>query len=148
MPQEVDITYKGYKASMKLRHRALSFINALLLWLGAAHIIRTHGWLLLLPYIMIFFVFCHYLGVPNFVNVLRCRKAYQGRSFQLKLTLVNQCIFVAVLLLILNAIRIQEMFAFYLVTGLIRAFSMPKEQLLQERMNINKALLVNQTNKR
>jgi hypothetical protein len=81
--------------------------------------------------------------VPNFVNVLRCRKAYQGRLFQLKFTLVNQCIFVAVLPLILNAIGIQEMFVFYLVTGLISAFSMPKEQLLQERMNINKALLAN-----
>jgi hypothetical protein len=143
MPQEVDITYKGFKASLKLRHRALSFIKVLLLWLGAAHVIRAHGWLLLLPYVAIFLVFCHYLGVPNFVNVLRCRKAYQGRLFQLKFTLVNQCIFVAVLPLILNAIGIQEMFVFYLVTGLISAFSMPKEQLLQERMNINKALLAN-----
>lgn len=137
MSQQVDTSPKGYAASMKPHHRFLSLSGNALQWVGAYFVCETHGWHLLLPYLVILFIFTYFLGIPPFVNILRCAKACEGIKSHLALSLAMQGAWVAVMYLLLATLKVPGLFPFFVILGIVRAFSMPRDQLMQERVDFN-----------
>ena len=130
MSRKLDTSFQGYSASMKPRNRFLSFVGVIFQWLGGFYAFKVYGWQFLLPYIAILFVFTYFLGIPAMVNVLRCASAYEGRASHLFISLLMQCVFVGLMVFFLVLTGMQGMIPFFILLGIIRAFSMPKNQLM------------------
>ena len=139
MTRKVDISSHGYAASMKPHNRLLSIAGVIFQWLGAFYVLKAYGWQSLLSYIILLFVFTYFVGTPAIVNVLRCARAYQGRASHLIFSLLMQCAFAGLMVFFLRLSGLAEMTAFFILLGIIRAFSMPKNQLMQERVEFNEA---------
>ena len=137
MHSEVETSPQGYAASMKLRHRILGHVGNILQWGGAFYAGRSYGWWALPPYIIIMFVFTYFLGIPPFINVIRCADAYKGMSGSFVVTLVTQGLSAGAMVFLLAKTGLSSMTPFFLVLASIRSLSMPREQLMQERYNIN-----------
>jgi uncharacterized membrane protein len=137
MTQRVDTSPSGYAASMKPHNKFLSHLGNLLQWVGVFYIIKAHGWMAALPYVVLMYVFSYFLGVPPFINTLRCSEAYSARKGHMVMTLASQTIWVLALYWLLSLAKIADIFSFIVVLGAIRAFSMPRDQLMQERLEMN-----------
>ena len=116
---------------MKPRNKFLSHLGNLLQWVGVFYIIKAHGWMAALPYVVLMYVFSYFLGVPPFINTLRCSEAYSARKGHMVMTLASQTIWVLALYWLLSLAKIADIFSFIVVLGAIRAFSMPRDQLMQ-----------------
>jgi hypothetical protein len=92
-----------------------------------------------LPYAVLMFVFSFFLGVPPLINILRCSEAYSDRRGHMVMSLLIQAIWVLVMYWLLSLAKIADIFAFLVGLGTVRAFSMPRDQLLQERLKMNRA---------
>ena len=85
------------------------------------------------PYVIIMFIFTYFLGIPPFINVLRCAEAYKGMRASFSVTLVIQGLSAGVMVFLLANTGLSSMTPFFVVLASIRSFSMPREQLMQER---------------
>jgi hypothetical protein len=137
MSQNIDTSTSGYAVSMKPHNRFLSNLGNFLQWAGVFYVISVHGWMAALPYAALMVVFTYFLGVPPFINILRCSEAYTERRPHMVLSLVSQAIWVLVLHRLLSLANIADIFEFLVGLGAVRAFSMPRDQLMQERLDIN-----------
>jgi len=137
MPSQVDTSQKGYVASLKLRHKLLSQVGSILQFAGAFYAVSAYGWGLLVPYILIMLVFTYFIGIPPFINTLRCAESYKDKQGGLAATLFFQGVWVGVMILLLTKLSIGSMTPFFVVLGIVRALSMPREQLMQERRDVN-----------
>jgi hypothetical protein len=137
MSQNIDTSTSGYAVSMKPHNRFLSNLGNFLQWAGVFYVISVHGWMATLPYAALMVVFTYFLGVPPFINILRCSEAYTERRPHMVLSLVSQAIWVLVLHWLLSLANIADIFEFLVGLGAVRAFSMPRDQLMQERLDIN-----------
>lgn len=137
MPSQVDTSQKGYVASLKLHHKLLSQVGSILQLAGAFYVVSAYGWGLLVPYILIMLVFTRFIGIPPFVNTLRCAESYKAKQGGLAATLFFQGVWVGVMILLLTKLSIGSMTPFFVVLGIVRALSMPREQLMQERRDVN-----------
>ena len=91
---------------------------------------------LLIPYVLIALVFTYFIGIPPLVNSLRCVESYKDRQGTLVATLLFQVTFAAVMILLLTWLRIGNTTPLFLLLGVIRALSMPRQQLMQERIEV------------
>lgn len=139
MSQDIDTSHSGYAVSMKPHNRFLSHLGNLLQWAGVVYVIGVHGWLAALPYVALMLVFTYFLGVPPFINILRCSQAYSARRAHMVMSLASQAIWVLVLYWLLSLANITDIFTFLVGLGAVRAFSMPRDQLMQERLDMNSA---------
>ncbi len=139
MIQKIDTGTKGYAASMKSHNKFLSLLGIILQWAGAFYVIGAHGWLFVLPYIVLMLVFTYFLGVPPFINILRCSEAYQGLRSRMIMSLISQSIWVLAMYWLLVIAKLPNIFTFLVILGAVRAFSMPRDQLMQERLEWNGA---------
>lgn len=137
MSQNIVTSPGGYAASMKPHNRFLSHLGNLLQWAGVFYVIIVHGWMAALPYVALMLVFTYFLGVPPFINILRCSQAYSARRAHMVMSLVSQGAWVLVLYWLLSLANITAIFAFLVGLGVVRAFSMPRDQLMQERLEVN-----------
>ena len=147
MTQNIDTTLSGYAASMKPHNKFLSHLGNFLQWAGVFYIIKAHGWMAALPYMVLMFVFSYFLGVPPLINILRCSEAYRARRGHMVMSLASQAIWVLVLYWLLSLAKIADIFVFLVGLGAIRAFSMPRDQLMQERLEMNKTQEARQSNR-
>jgi hypothetical protein len=122
---------------MKLRNKFLSHLGNLLQWVVVVYIIKTHGWVAALSCMVLMFVFSYFLGVAPFINILRCSEAYSARRGHMVMSLASQAIWVLILYWLLSLAQIAGIFVFLIGLGAIRAFSMPRDQLMQERLEMN-----------
>jgi hypothetical protein len=139
MTRKFDPSFQGYVVSTKLHNRLLSFVGVILQWLGGFYAYAVHGWQCLLPYIVLVFIFTYFIGIPAAINLLRCAKTYAGRRSHLVISLLMQCISIGVLMLFLRLLGMQEMTGFFIMLGALRAFAMPRDQLMQERVELSTA---------
>jgi hypothetical protein len=130
---------------MKPHNRFLSNLGNILQWAGIFYIISVHGWMSALPYVALMLVFTYFLGVPPFINILRCSQAYNDRRAHMVMSLVIQAVWVLVLYWLLSLANIADIFAFLVGLGAVRAFSMPRDQLMQERLEMNSASNIRQS---
>ncbi len=124
---------------MKLHNRLLSFVGVIFQWLGGFYTYAVHGWQHLLPYIVLVFIFTYFIGIPATINILRCAKAYAGRTSHLVISLLMQFMAIGALVFILRLVGMQEMTSFFIMLGVARAFAMPRDQLMRERVELNTA---------
>lgn len=92
-----------------------------------------------LPYVVLMIIFSYFLGVPPLINILRCSEAYSARRGHMVMALASQAIWVMVMYWLLSLAKIADIFAFLVALGTVRAFSMPRDQLMQERQMMNSA---------
>ena len=128
-----DTSNEGYRASLSGFNKLLSIVGTVLLLLGGKYVVTEYGWWQLVPYIGLWFVFCNFLGAPALVNVLRCSVTYRGKPGHLLMTLLMQLFGIALMGFALGLAGMPRLFSLFLVLGVIQAFAMPREQLLQER---------------
>lgn len=134
MQPQADTSLKGYAASMRRHNKALRYLGNVLQWAGALYIVGAHGLILLLPYLLLVIAFTYFLGVPPLVNILRCTEGYKGKKGQLAASLFMQGIWILLMYFLLTQVKIAGMFPFFVIMGIARAFSMPRDQLMQERI--------------
>jgi hypothetical protein len=137
MTRKLDASFQGYVVSMKLHNRLLSFVGVIFQWLGGFYTYAVHGWQYLLPYIVLVFIFTYFIGIPATINILRCAKAYAGRTSHLVISLLMQFMAIGALVFILRLVGMQEMTSFFIMLGVARAFAMPRDQLMRERVELN-----------
>jgi hypothetical protein len=92
MVRKLDTSLQGYVASMKPHNKLLSFVGVISQWLGASYTYAVHGWQYLLPYMVLLSIFTYFIGIPAAINILRCAKAYAGRTNHLVISLFMQCL--------------------------------------------------------
>lgn len=134
MTQEIETSIKEYAASMQPHNKFLSLLGTILQWAGAFYVISVYGWPFVLAYVVLMFVFTYFLGVPPFLNILRCSEAYRGLRGHMVMSLLSQVIWVVIMYWLLAVLRITSIFLFLVILGAVRAFSMPRDQLMQERL--------------
>jgi len=139
MKHEIDTSIQGYAASMQPHNKVLSLLGTTLQWAGAFYVIGVYGWPFVVAYIVLMFIFTYFLGVPPFINILRCSEAYRGLRNHMVMSLVSQFIWVVIMYWLLAVVKLPSIFGFLVILGAIRAFSMPRDQLLQERLDWNRA---------
>jgi hypothetical protein len=137
MQQEVESRPECYAASIKLRHKILSHVGNISQWTGAFYAASSYGWKALPPYIIIMFIFTYFLGIPPFINAIRCAEAYKGMNGSFAVTLFIQGLLACAMLFLLARTGLWDMTPFFVVLASIRSLSMPREQLMQERYEIN-----------
>ena len=91
----------------------------------------------MVPYILILLVFTYFIGIPPFINALRCAESYKGKEGGLAATLFFQGVWAGMMILLLTKLNIGSMTLFFVVVGILRAFSLPREQLMHERLEVN-----------
>ena len=128
-----DTSNEGYRASLSGFNKLLSIVGTVLLLLGGKYVVTEYSWWQLLPYVGLWFVFCNFLGTPALINVLRCSAAYRGKARHLVMTLLVQMVNIVLMGFALGLAGMPRLFSLFLVLGVIQAFAMPREQLLQER---------------
>ena len=128
-----DTSREGYRASLSGFNKLLSIVGTVLLLLGGEYVVTEYGWWQLLPYVGLWFVFCNFLGTPALINVLRCSAAYRGKARHLVMTLLVQMVNIVLMGFALGLAGMPRLFSLFLILGVIQAFAMPREQLLQER---------------
>ena len=128
-----DTSREGYKTSLSPINKLLSIAAMVMLLLGGKYVVTEYSWWQLLPYVGLWFVFCNFLGTPALINVLRCSAAYRGKARHLVMTLLVQMVNIVLMGFALGLAGMPRLFSLFLVLGVIQAFAMPREQLLQER---------------
>jgi hypothetical protein len=136
MSSQVETTPRDYVASKQPHHRLLSLVGNTLQWAGAVYAVTAYGWGLLVPYVLLVIVFTYFIGIPPFINSLRCAQSYKGNQGALVATLAVQGIIAVAMILLLTSLRIGSMIPLFLVLGVVRALSMPRETLMQERLEV------------
>lgn len=105
----------------------------LMLWTwGLIATVKSPGWAYLLAFIPLYFLFTFFLGVPAAINILRIRRTFD----KVPLRVGVQLVLAALMAIILNAIGMKEFIAFFVVSGVVNAFAMPKAFLIQERLEL------------
>jgi len=122
---------------MKPRNKAMGFIGVAMLWLGIFYTINTYGWLYLIPYMVTWFVFTAFIGVPAAINIIRCRSAYAGQRWHFTFSVLMQLVLAVFMALILNVLGMKSLIILFVCLGVVKAFAMPREQLMQERLEYN-----------
>lgn len=139
MSQNIDTSAGRHEASMKAHNRFLANLSNLLQWASIFYTISAHGWIGTLSYVAIMVVFTYFLGVPSFINILRCSQAYSGHRGRMVILLIIQAIWVMALHWLLSLADILDTFTFLVGLGAIRAFSMPRDHLMREQSELNSA---------
>jgi len=121
---------------MKTRHKVLGHVGNILQWAGVFYVVSSYGWSTLPPYIIIMFIFTYFLGIPPFINVIRCAEAYKGMRGSFAVTLFAQGLLAGAMVFLLAKTGLSSMTPFFVVLASIRSFSMPREQLMQERYDV------------
>ena len=106
-------------------------IGSVLLLIGASITVRSYGWVFLLAFLPLWFLFGYFLGIPTIINVLRTRSTFSAGAFIGALG-IHGCLYL-LLVLLLGKIGMKGMESFFLIGGVVNAFSMPLGSLLQER---------------
>jgi hypothetical protein len=106
-------------------------IGSVLLLIGSLITVKNYGWQYLAAFVPLWFLFGYFLGIPTIINVLRTRATFTAPAMLGALAihgLLYFCLVVGI-----RALGMSEMEGFFLVGGVINAFSMPYASLMNER---------------
>lgn len=107
-------------------------IGLIIFTFAAVFCVKAYGWLLLTAFIPLWILFTYFLGIPTIVNSLRTYKTFKKK--ELTLILLLHFLLFGLLEVILRLLAMPMSFLF-LIGGLLNAWSMPYQSLIQEREN-------------
>lgn len=129
---EPDFSYSSHVAAMSPINKLFGYLGIFLVWAGGLSVISSLGWVYLLPYAMIWLVFCHFIGVPSLLSLLRCASAFRGRAGSLLGMACVQAAFAFLMVWLLGLLGMQAMTGFFVLAGVVQSLAMPKAKLMAE----------------
>ena len=106
-------------------------------WIGGFITLFAYGWIYLIAFIPLYFVFCSFAGIPQIIYAIKARNFRKKILF---VTIPAQLMIFFALVLILNLLRMNSILPFFIFAGLINGLATPRTMLEEEINDLPKSL--------
>lgn len=106
-------------------------------WIGGFITLFAYGWIYLIAFIPLYFVFCSFAGIPQIIYAIKARNFRKKILF---VTIPAQSMIFFALVLILNLLRMNSILPFFIFAGLINGLATPRTMLEEEINDLPKSL--------
>ena len=110
---------------------------SIFLWIGGFITLFVYGWIYLIAYIPLYFVFCSLAGIPQIIYAIKARNFRKKILF---VTIPAQLMIFFALVLILNLLKMNSILPFFIFAGLINGLATPRTMLEEEINDLPKSL--------
>ena len=98
-------------------------------WIGGFITLFAYGWIYLIAFIPLYFVFCSFAGIPQIIYAIKVRNFRKKILF---VTIPAQFMIFFALVLILNLLKMNSILPFFIFAGLINGLATPRIMLEEE----------------